>query len=161
MKRVLSCIIIAALLLCTSLAYAAPAPSDALFTYISDAMNLLAAGAYDRVVATLPFSDAAPSADEWKNFAEGSFSTLTGAMPQSEYIVLYWYGNVWKVAMPIYEPASDTVETLVLSSEDGVSFNGYGCALWGSVRNEYESSSHVKWSKEYHNVSYALIEFDE
>ena len=162
MKKIICGILIAAMLLCAGIASAeTPAPSNALFTHITNAANLLAAGAYDRVVASVPFADAAPSADEWRNFAEGSFSTLAGSTPQNRYIVLYWSGSVWKIAMPIQEPAGDNVEVLVLSSEDGESFIGYGCALWGNIRREYESSSYVKWTEEYHNATYAVIEFDD
>lgn len=162
MKKMISCILIAAMLLCIGFASAdAPAPSNALFGYITNAMNLLSSGAYDRVVASVPFSDVAPSADEWKNFAEGSFTTLVGSVPQNEYIVAYWSGSVWKVAMPVFEPASDDVEVLVLSSEDGETFIGYGRSLWGNIRREYESSMYVKWSREYYGASYAHIEFDD
>ena len=162
MKKIICGILIAAILLCTGIACAsAPAPSNALFTYISDAMNLLSAGAYDRVVASVPFADAAPSADEWRNFALGNFATLTNTVPQNRYIVVYWSGSVWKVAMPVQEPSSDDVEVLVLSSEDGESFIGYGCSLWGNIRREYESSTYVRWTEEYHNTTSAVIEFDD
>ena len=162
MKKIISCILIAAMLLCAGFAVAAtPAPSDELYTHIMNAMNLLAAGAYDKVVAAVPFADIAPSAAEWQSFAEGNFTTLAGAQPQNEYIVLYWSGSVWKVAMPVQEPSSDDVETLVLSSEDGKTFIGYGCGLWGDIRAEYESSVYVKWTEEYQNATYALIQFDD
>ena len=162
MKRLISGILIAILLLCSSFACAEmPTPSNELFTHMSNAMNLLSAGAYDRIVASIPFADAAPSADEWRNFAEGNFSTLSNSAPQSRYIVLYWSGSVWKVAMPVHEPASDDVEVLVLSSEDGRSFIGYGCSYWGNIRREYESSTYVRWTEEYHNTTSAVIEFDD
>ena len=149
MKRIICCILIAVLLAVSAAAYAAPpTPSDALFNHISGAMKLLAAGAYDQVVGSVPFSDVAPSADEWRNFAEGNFSTLTGSNPQTRYIVMYWTGSVWKVAMPVSEPASDDVEVLVLSSEDGRSFIGYGCSTWGNIRAEYESALYVNWTDE-------------
>ena len=161
MKKIICGILIAAMLLCAGIAGAsAPAPSNMLFTHISNAMSLLSSGAYDRVVASVPFADAAPSADEWRNFAEGNFTTLAGTVPQSRYIVIYWSGSVWKAAMPVQEPATDDVEVLVLSSEDGESFIGYGCSTWGNIRREYESSTYVKWTEEYHNTTSAIIEFD-
>lgn len=162
MKRIVSCILISVMLLFACCANAAvPAPSDELFIHVANALNLLATGAYDRVVGTIPFADAAPSADEWKSFAEGNFTTLNGATLQNKYIVLYWSGSVWKIAMPVLEPVNDDVEVLVLSSEDGNTFIGYGCGLWGDIRAEYESSVYVKWSEEYHSTTYALIQFDK
>lgn len=158
MKRIISCILIAAMLLCTSAAFAqVPAPSDSLFTNITKAMTYLADGAYDKVVSSLPFSDVSPSADEWQSFVEGNFTTLVGARPQTRYIVAYWSGSVWKIAMPVQEPERDNVEVLVLTSEDGQTFNGYGCSGWGGVRREYEASPYVKWSEEYHGATFAMI----
>jgi len=162
MKRIISCILIAAMLICASAAFAqVPTPSDSLFDNISKAMKYLSEGAYDKVVSTLPFSDVSPSADEWRNFAEGNFRTLTGLRPQDKYIVLYWSGSVWKVAMPVHVPERSDVEVLVLSSEDGQTFNGYGCADWGSIRREYEASPYVKWTEEYRVATFAMIEFDD
>ena len=160
MKKIICAVLIAAILACSGFALAAtPMPSDDLFLYITEAMNLLASGAYDRIVTSVPFADAAPSADEWKSFAEGNFTTLCGSIPQNRYVVLYWTGSVWNVAMPVMEPYDDQVEVLVLSSEDGETFIGYGCGLWGDIREEYGMSPYVKWTEEYIGSSFALVEF--
>lgn len=160
MKK-LSCIILAILLFCVNIAALAEVPSlsEKMFYYAKGALSCLASGDYEKVVTTLPFSGVSPSAKEWSSLATGSFSTLSGSQPQSEYAVAYWNGNVWKIAVPVSEPSSSGVETLVLLSEDGKSFTGYGCASWGNVTKEYQSSEYVSWNSEYNASTSAIVEY--
>lgn len=162
MKRVLICLLIFALsfggLICAHAEV--PALSESLFNYAKGALSNLASGDYDRVVTKLPFSDISPSADEWQSFTEGSFSGLSGSSPQTRYAVAYWTGRMWEIAVPVSEPSSGSVEALVLLSEDGKSFSGYGCSDWKSIQAEYESSSHVIWNEEYNASTSAVVEHD-
>lgn len=163
MKKILTYTLIAALLaVCAATAFAeVPSLSESLFKYAKGAITSLAAGAYDKVVTSLPFSDVSPSADEWRSFAQGSFSSLSGASPQTKYAVAYWVGSVWKIAVPVSEPSSGSVETLVLISEDGSTFTGYGCSSWSSVCSEYQGSKHVVWNDEYSSTTSVVVESDE
>lgn len=159
-KKILSVLIALTLIgLCGS-AMAVPKLSESLFDYAKATITCLAAGSYDKIVTNLPFSDVSPSADEWERFAKGNFSDLCGSAPQTRYIVAYWTGRVWKVAVPVSEPDSSNVETLVLTSEDGSSFNGYGCMSWGDVKSEYSTSDYVSWTHEYADSTSAVIEAD-
>lgn len=160
MKRLISCMLIAAVLLCTAAQAEVPSLSEKLFKYAKSALSCLASGEYDKVVTGLPFSDISPSADELRSFAQGSFSSLPGN-PQSKYAVAYWTGRAWKIAVPVSEPASGNVETLVLISEDGSSFTGYGCTSWGKVEGEYRNSNYVSWNDEYNASTSVIIESDE
>lgn len=161
MKRLISCMLIVAVLFCTAAAQAeVPSLSEKLFKYAKAALSCLASGEYDKVVTGLPFSDISPSADEWRSFAQGNFSSLP-ANPQSKYAVAYWTGHSWKVAVPVAEPASGSVETLVLLSEDGSSFSGYGCTTWSKVEGEYRNSNYVSWNDEYNASTSVIIESDE
>ena len=161
MKRFLSYILIAAVLFCVAAAQAeVPSLSEKMFKYAKAALSCLATGEYDKVVTSLPFSDISPSADEWRSFAQGSFSSLSGK-PQSKYAVAYWTGREWKIAVPVAETASDSVETFVLVSEDGSSFSGYGCTSWSKVNVEYQNSSYVSWNEEYNASTSVVIESDE
>lgn len=161
MKKILSFILIAAFLFCAVTAQAeVPSLSEKLFKYTKSALGALASGEYDKLVSSLPFSGLSPSADEWRNFAQGSFSSLSGK-PQSKYAVAYWTGHAWKIAVPVAEPSSDHVETFVLISEDGSSFSGYGCTGWGRVKSEYQNSSYVCWNEEYNASTSVVIESDE
>lgn len=159
MKKFLSLILIAAVLLCAAAQAEVPSLSEKLFKYTKTALSCLASGEYDKVVTNLPFSDISPSADEWRSFARGSFSSLS-AQPQSKYAVAYWTGRAWKIAVPVAEPASGNVETLVLISEDGSSFTGYGCTSWNKVKSEYQNSNYVFWNDEYNSSTSVVIESD-
>lgn len=160
MKRFFSLILIAAVLFCTAAQAEVPSLSEKLFKYAKTALACLASGEYDKVVTNLPFSDISPSADEWRSFAQGSFSALS-SKPQSKYAVAYWTGRAWKIAVPVAEPASENIETLVLVSEDGSSFSGYGCTDWGKIKGEYQNSSYVFWNDEYNASTSVIIEIDE
>lgn len=163
MKKILCSILCAALLLaCMGVALAeVPSLSDNAFKYAKGALKALASGEYDKVVTALPFSGVSPSADEWRNFAEGSFSGLSGSSPQTKYAVAYWTGSVWKLAVPVSEPSSDRVETLVLITDDGENFSGYSCSSWGNVKSEYQGSTYVLWNDEYNSSTSAMVESDE
>ena len=160
MKRMLACLLIALMLFSAAANAEVISLSDKLFKYAKAALSCLAAGDYDQVVTSLPFSDLSPSADEWQNFAEYGFTTLSGAMPQQQYAVAYWSGDCWKVAVPVTEPCNEWVEALVLVSEDGQNFCGYGCASWGQVSSEYQFAEYVRWNEEYFGGTSAIIEFD-
>ena len=163
MKKFLCCTLIAALLIAAAAPALADVPSlnSKMFTYAKAALSCLASGDYDRVVTGLPFSGLSPSADEWRSFAEGAFSGLSGSTPQTKYAVAYWTGRVWRVAVPVSEPSTGSTETLVLTSEDGSSFTGYACASWDSVSGEYQSADYVAWEDEYSNSTSAIVENDQ
>ena len=150
MKRAIS-ILLAALMCLSACAFAdAPQLSNSLFGSAKQAVGCLASGEYERLVTLLPFSDVAPSASEWKSFAR-NYSNLSN--PQSDYAVAYWTGSVWKLAVPIQEPSGDSVEVLLLTSEDGSAFSGYRYATWGQVVSEYSGSDRVTWNQEYVGAS--------
>lgn len=163
MKRILGCMLILAFLFsCILTAHAeAPGLSEKMFRHAKEALAYLASGEFDKAVTSLPFSDISPSADEWRNFAQGSFSALIGSAPQSKYAVAYWNGRAWIIAVPVSEPNSGSIETLILSSEDGSTFTGYGCENWANVKREYESSPYVVWDKEYNASTSVIVAFDQ
>ena len=161
MKKKFCCILLAILLL-TSVALAeVPTLSENMFKYAKGTLSCLASGAYDKIVTSVPFSGVSPSADEWAGFAEGGFTDLPGSTPQTKYAVAYWTGVSWKIAVPVSEPSSGSVETLVLISEDGQSVTGYGCSDWSQISSEYESSSYVQWNSEYNASTSAVVEMDQ
>lgn len=161
-QRLASGTLVVALLLALCAPALADVPSlgSKMIKYAKSALTSLASGDYDKVVTGLPFSGISPSADEWRSFAEGSFSDLSGSSPQSKYAVAYWTGHLWRVAVPVSKPSSGKVETLVLSSEDGSSFTGYACLSWSDVQSEYQSSDYVKWDEEYSGANSAKVAND-
>ncbi len=150
MKKIVSALLLSALLLCAPLACAeeVPAISDGLFSAAKEALSLLSYGEYGRVSEVLPFSGEAPGAEEWESFA-GNFSTLDSGTVQRDISVAYWDGSCWWLAVPVREPSVDSVEAMLLRSDDGSTISGYRYADWGSVKSGYGSSNYVKWNEEY------------
>lgn len=161
MKKIISCILLAALLCATTALAEIPKLSESMFKYAKNALAALSNGAYDKLVTSLPFSDVSPSSDEWEELAEGAFTSLSGSDPQNLYAVAYWMGSAWKLAVPVTEPASSDVEVLVLVSEDGKSFSGYGYTTWGKVKKEYQNADYVQWNEEYNASTSVVVEMDE
>lgn len=149
MKKIVSVLLFAALILCACAgAESVPDISDSLFSAAKEALTLLSYGEYESVCDVLPFADVAPSAEEWASFA-GNFSTLDSGTVQREISVAYWQNSSWSLAVPVSEPNKDSVETLILRSDDGQTFSGYKYATWGEARSGYESSDYVVWNEEY------------
>ena len=161
MKKIICCTLVAILLLTAAALAEVPSLSENMFKYAKGTLSCLASGAYDKIVTSVPFSGVSPSADEWAGFAQGGFTDLTGSNPQTKYAVAYWTGSSWKIAVPVSEPSSASVETLVLISEDGQSVTGYGCSSWSQVSSEYESSNYVHWNAEYNASTSAVVEMDQ
>ena len=109
---------------------------------------MLSYGEYARVSEALPFSGGAPSAEEWQMFAE-SFSTLDSGTVQREVSVAY--GRVPAGIWPCRSRSRtrDSVEALMLRSDDGATFSGYKYATWGEVKSGYAASDYVEWNEEY------------
>jgi len=161
MKKIFCCMLIAVMLICSMAAQAqTPVLAEHMFKYTKATLTTLAAGAYEKLVANLPFSGMSPSAQEWRSLAEGSFTALLGSTPQTRYAVAYYNGMMWKIAVPVSEPVHDGIETLVLLSEDGSTFSGYSCAPWGSVVREYQAADYVTWNEEYNASTSVFVEFD-
>lgn len=159
MKRTVAIALVIALVALAAVAYAdMPKLSDNMIKYAKNALTALESGAYDKLVTSLPFSGISPSANEWEKFAKGSFTQLSSV--QTTYAVAYWTGNAWKIAVPLAEPSSDSVEVFVLSSEDGSSFSGYACTKWSSTYKECSGARYVVWDKEYSASTSAVIEAD-
>lgn len=160
--RLLCCMFTAVLLFTIAVSAHADVPKlgSKMISYAKATLSCLASGDYDKVVTGLPFSGVSPSADEWSSFTQGSFTGLSGSSPQAKYAVAYWTGRSWRVAVPISKPSSGSVETLVLSSEDGSAFSGYACLSWRDVEDEYLSSDYVRWDEEYSDANSATIEND-
>ena len=153
MKKAL-CLILVGLLIGAAALADVPQLSDSLFASAKQAVGYLASGEYERLVTLLPFSDVAPSAQEWESFA-GNYGDLENV--QSDYAVGFWMNGMWVVAVPIQVPDNGDVEVLALSSEDGASFNGYRYATWAQVESACANSDRVVWNVEYISGTPTLV----
>lgn len=150
MKRITTLVLIAIFAFsATAYASAIPQISEELFILSKQTLTCLSTGAYDCIVEILPFSEPSPSAPDWRSFAETSFAALIGSTVQTDYAVAYWDGLFWNFAVPVFEPIEDTIETLILTSPDGVTFSGYSASTWAEVKGQYLFASYVVWDKEY------------
>lgn len=145
MKKCL-CIVLICLMIGAAALAEVPSLSNNLFASAKQAVVYLASGEYERMVTLLPFSDVAPSAQEWEGFA-ANYANLNDI--QTDYSVGFWTGSMWVIAVPMQVPETGDVEALALSSEDGVSFSGYRYATWAQVEAAYADSERVLWNAEY------------
>lgn len=116
------------------------------------------AGDYSGAADILGCADAS----ELEKFVTGNFSQFGGGV-QTTYAVAYCAsGGSWKVAVPLSEPSSDNVETLVLITDDtGSAFTGYRYATWGSVTQDSAGCDYVLWDEEYVSDSEMVIYSDD
>lgn len=147
------CVLLCAIFLLTAVSAFAevPAISDTLFKTAKDTLSSLSAGDYDTPAANLGFT-----AEELEKFTTGNFGDLDTV--QTQISVGFWYKNSWIVAVPVAEPSSPTVATLVLKSQDGCTFCGYMYAVWSDIETAYESSDYVVWNEEYTTDNLYIIE---
>lgn len=123
-----------------------------LFMRAKEALVLFDIGDYEGAASLLGFEDS----EELKKFMVGNFLTLGGGTieqptVQTTVSVACWLGDMWMLALPLYEPAAPEIDTLVLtiSPEDNTRFNGYVYALWGDVELQLSMCDYVIWNEEY------------
>jgi len=134
--------------------------NDELFVIAKEALPLFQVGDYEGAAALLGFG----SGDEFKKFITGNFLTFAGDEPvQTTVSVAWWNKGVWLVAIPLYEPASPEVETLVLVTDsiDCTTYCGYIYAEWGDVEAAYSQSDYVIWNEEYIETESMIIYMDD
>ena len=130
---------------------AVPELDPLLFLRAKEALVLFDAGDFEGASALLGFEDPA----ELKKFMTGNFPTLGGGADQPAVqtivSVACWTGNMWMLAVPLYEPAETGIDTLVLTinPEDSTRFSGYMYAQWGDVELHLAQCDYVLWNEEY------------
>ena len=161
MKKICCIILALAMIFCLAAAHAqVPKLGERMFKLAKNSLACLASGDYDKIVTSVPFSGVSPSADEWRNLAEAGFTSLGNGKPQETYAVAFWTGDFWKIAVPVQAPSNAGVEALVLVSEDGSTFTGYGCSTWGRIEKEYRRAEYLQWNEEYNPSTSVIIESD-
>ncbi len=148
MKRKILALILAMLVFCAS-AYAAAKLDTQLIDNAKQALSLISYGEYKKAIKQLAFSKNAPTASELSEFASTSLSDLGYVTVQTDVAVAYRLDSGWRVAVPIEEPTYDSVQTLVLRSKDGQSFDAYKAMSWYEVESEAASADKVIWQEAY------------
>ena len=161
MKKIIS-IFAAILLVMSCWAYAENgviALDDSLFATAKDALILFENGDYDGAAGLLAFG----TPEEFEKFVCGNFKTLGESPVQTIVSVAWWNGGAWQVAVPLHEPVSGDIETLVLVTDniDCTTFCGYRYADWKYVETELTRSDYVLWNEEYVAVESMIIYTDD
>lgn len=148
-RKILSIAILLALLL--SVVASAASLDKALIDNAKQAVSLMSYGEYKKALKKLSFSKNAPSASDLSDFASESLGDLAHVSVQSTVGVAYQMedGGAWRIAIPIEEPSYDTVQTFVLRSKNGKSFDGYKAMSWYEVEAEIADAASVIWRDAY------------
>ena len=147
MKKLMAAILALMLLTAGALAESGvPSLNDQLFQDAKDALVMFESGDYSSAAELLGFADAA----ELEKFITGNYKTF-GSGVQTAVSVAWYNGSSWLLAVPLYEPASPDVETLVLTtvSTDASAFCGYMYAPWSDVEAALAECDYVIWNEEY------------
>jgi len=145
---------IAALLLCAALLAASPIIAsardlnEALFEDGKEALTLISYGEYQKALDILNFTKP-PSASEFEDFVCFELDSVLTQTVQTDVAVCYHRGKKLYLAIPVEEPVSRDVETLVLSSADGERFDGYRAASWGDVAKLVRQDDAAVWNLPY------------
>lgn len=153
MKKIIATLLAALFMLTGALASEVTEIGAQQFIDAKQTLALFAAGDYETAAAILGFADA----PELERFAAGNFATLNMGV-QTRVSVAYYTGKTWKLAVPLQEPASSDIETMILISSDGISFIGYQYAQWGEVEAEFRYCDYVIWNEEYVSATPYILE---
>lgn len=147
MKNLMAAILTLMLLTSGALAESGvPSLDEQLFQDAKDALVMFESGDYSSAAELLGFADAA----ELEKFITGNYKTFGNGV-QTAVSVAWYNGSSWMLAVPLYEPASADVETLVLTtiSNDASAFYGYMYAPWSDVEAALAECDYVIWNEEY------------
>ncbi len=147
MKKLMAAILTLMLLTTGALAErGVPSLDEQLFQDAKDALVMFESGDYSSAAELLGFADAA----ELEKFITGNYKTFGNGV-QTAVSVAWYNGSSWMLGVPLYEPASADVETLVLTtiSTDASAFYGYMYAPWSDVEAALAECDYVIWNEEY------------
>ncbi len=131
-------------------AFAESIPSKEFFDNAKQAIVSLSENDTAQALALLnfTFSDSDKTTDTFLQFVADNF-TLEHVQTQ---VAVCYYDEIsteWKLAIPVEEPAEDTVKVLILTSSDMVTYSGYEAASWGDIQKATAKTDWVWWKTEY------------
>ena len=132
---------------------------DSLFRAAKDTLLLFEKNDFEGAASLLAFG----TADEFEKFVSGNYKTF-GAEPVQTVVSVAWLnGGAWQIAVPLHEPVSGDIETLVLVTDniDCTAFCGYRYADWEYVETEISCSDYVIWNEEYVAAESMIIYTDD
>jgi hypothetical protein len=143
-----------ALALCAALFAASPLIANArgldesLFDSAKEALTLLSYGEYQKALDKLNFTSA-PTASEFEDFICFELDSVLTQAVQTDVAVAFQKSGKYWVALPVEEPVSRDVQVLLISSADGVRFDGYRAGAWGDALRAAGEDSSAVWNEPY------------
>ena len=147
-KRLTAFALSAVLLAAMPLLVSAKTLNEALFDHGKEALTLISYGEYRKALKKLDFVNP-PSEADFEDFVCFDLDAVLTQAVQTDVAVSYHKGKKVYLAIPVEEPTSRDVETLVLSSSDGAQFDGYKAATWGDVMKLVRDDAAAVWNEPY------------
>ncbi|MBQ3222081.1 MAG: hypothetical protein IJB41_00565 [Clostridia bacterium] len=149
--RCMICMVLALMLACAPAFaeksdYSGTLPEE-MFLDAKQALSLMSYGEYAAALETIGLD--AKQADEFKFFAEASFSSLSDGVQLKVAVAFLTEEYGWIMAIPLWEPDAIDVETFLLHSSDGSTFDGYTSATWEFVDQLLPLSIDTIWYDRY------------
>lgn len=132
-KYTLAAVILLSLALaCPALAsgYEGALPED-MFVSALTALDFMSGGDYQTALDILGLDDV--KAKEFRFFAESGLPSIYGGVQDDFALGIHTEDYGWLIAVPLWNPNSLDVETFLLHSSDGETFDGYSAAAWSFV----------------------------
>lgn len=126
--------------------YSGSLPEE-MFLDAKQALSLMSYGEYEQALETLGLS--ATPVEEFSFFAEASFSYLSDGVQLEVAVACLTEEYGWILAIPLWEPDAIDVETFLLHSSDGLTFDGYTSATWEFVDQLLLLSKDTIWYNSY------------
>ncbi len=148
LKRWTAIALSAALMAAFPLLTSAKALDDSLFDSAKEALTLMSYGEYEKALNKLDFVNP-PSEADFEDFVCFELDDVLTQAVQTDVAVSFRRGKKVYLAIPVEEPSSRDVETLVLSSSNGAQFDGYRAATWGDVTKLANDDAGAVWNEPY------------
>ncbi len=120
---------------------------EEMFLNAKQALGLMSFGEYDEALEVLGMT--ATNVEDFKFFAEASFSSLSDGVQLEVSVACLTDEYGWILAIPLWEPDAMDVETFLLHSSDGLTFDGYTSATWEFVDQLLVQSYDTIWYYRY------------
>ena len=148
MKKMTAFALCAALFAMTPLVVSAKALDSKLFDQAKDALTLISYGEYQKALDKLNFKNP-PDAADFEDFVCFELDSVLTQAVQTDVAVSFQKGKKVYLAIPVEEPSSRDVETMVLSSSDGKQFDGYASDTWEDVMKQVRRDKAAVWDEAY------------
>jgi len=147
-RKITAFALCAALLAMAPLVASAKALDSKLFDQAKEALTLISYGEYQKALNKLNFKNP-PDVADFEDFVCFELDSALTQAVQTDVAVSFQKGKKVYLAIPVEEPSSRDVETLVLSSSDGKQFDGYASDTWENVMKLVRQDKAAVWNEAY------------